>query len=379
MNRERNREIEQRDILDKEVYLLATKGEVVKRESKKMTTPTTTIPASKRISITIKNNITLILPTVEEVDEIKLEAILKNPAVLGFMEAFAAKQFCDENLRFFIGVEQWLEALHVKSETDQASEAMAIYNEFIAANSPTEICLSSKTRETVEEGLKKIPPVNTVFDAALEEVYGTLQRDLYLRFKASDDLKILKQLLAMKRTADDIVSHFHRIGVMPDSLWTNPNFKIADINFKEIPLETVLSDKYMVRVFTTFLTKSHAAENVMLVLSVKGFKKLFKEKDEITREIAWLIYVAFILQGSEYQVSTDKFERQKIAFQLGKPKIDMFDKVHDACYILQRAQYTTFKTSDDFKTLEKVLIDAKKLKDNGRESPSPRSSTCVAF
>ena len=70
-----------------------------------------------------------------------------------------------------------------KSETDQASEAMAIYNEFIAANSPTEICLSSKTRETVEEGLKKIPPVNTVFDAALEEVYGTLQRDLYLRFK----------------------------------------------------------------------------------------------------------------------------------------------------------------------------------------------------
>lgn len=221
--------------------------------------------------------------------------------------------------------------------------------------------------------------MNTVFDAALEEVYGTLQRDLYLRFKASDDLKILKQLLAMKRTADDIVSHFHRIGVMPDSLWTNPNFKIADINFKEIPLETVLSDKYMVRVFTTFLTKSHAAENVMLVLSVKGFKKLFKEKDEITREIAWLIYVAFILEGSEYQVSTDKFERQKIAFQLGKPKIDMFDKVHDACYILQRAQYTTFKTSDDFKTLEKVLIDAKKLKDNGRESPSPRSSTCVAF
>ena len=76
------------------------------------TTTTTTIPASKRISITIKNNITLILPTVEEVDEIKLEAILKNPAVLGFMEAFAAKQFCDENLRFFIGVEQWLEALH---------------------------------------------------------------------------------------------------------------------------------------------------------------------------------------------------------------------------------------------------------------------------
>ena len=57
----------------------------------------------------------------------------------------------------------------------------------------------------------------------------------------------------------------------------------------------------------------------------------------------------------------------------------MFDKVHDACYILQRAQYTTFKTSDDFKMLEKVLIDAKKLKDNGRESPSPRSSTCVAF
>ena len=85
----------------------------------------------KRISITIKTDVTLVLPGAKDMDDMSLEEILQNPAVLGFMESFAAKQFCDENLRFFKGVEQWFESLQVKSEKDQATDAMKIYNEFL--------------------------------------------------------------------------------------------------------------------------------------------------------------------------------------------------------------------------------------------------------
>ena len=37
----------------------------------------------------------------------------------------------------------------------------------------------------------------------------------------------------------------------------------------------------------------------MFVLSVNGFKKCLK-KDETTREVAWLIYAAFVSETSEY-------------------------------------------------------------------------------
>ena len=214
----------------------------------------------------------------------------------------------------------------------------------------------------------------------MEEVCETLERDVFLRFKASDDIKVLRELLGMKRSADDVLSHFHRIGVMPDTLFnTDPNFKVSNIDFDDVPLDLVLKDKYMVRVFTAYLAKLHAAENVMFVLSVNGFKKLFKKKDETTREVAWLIYVTFVSESSEYQVSTDRFERLKIALLLGNPSIDMFDKVSQDCYALQQSQYIDFKQSDDYKSLEKALNDGKKKIENGRASPSPRSSTCIAF
>ena len=230
----------------------------------------------------------------------------------------------------------------------------------------------------MESRLKEKPVQNVIFDDALEEVYETLERDVLSRFKESDDIKVLRELLGMKRSADDILSHFHRIGVMPDTLFnTDPDFKVSNINFDDVPLDILLKDKYMVRVFTAYLAKLHAAENLMFVLSVNGFKKMFKEKDETTREVAWLIYAAFVSETSEYQVSTDRFERQRIAFLLGNPRIDMFDKVSEDCYALQQSQYIDFKQSDDYKSLEKALNDGKKQIENGRASPSPRSSTCV--
>ena len=102
--------------------------------------------ASKnRISVVIRNSgaLSLTLPTRDEVDQMDLSQALSNPVVLGFMKAFAAKQYCDENLKFFINVEQWLDGFSVKNESDRAAGAMEIYNGFICKDSPNEICLSS--------------------------------------------------------------------------------------------------------------------------------------------------------------------------------------------------------------------------------------------
>ena len=87
----------------------------------------------------------------------------------------------------------------------------------------------------MESRLKEKPVQNVIFDDALEEVYETLERDVLSRFKESDDIKVLRELLGMKRSADDILSHFHRIGVMPDTLFnTDPDFKVSNINFDDV-------------------------------------------------------------------------------------------------------------------------------------------------
>ena len=327
------------------------------------------------------------LPDASSLDSILLDDILSNPALVGFLECFAAKQFCDENIRFFHRVGWWINQYETKSEEDICTEANAIFEIFVDTGSMTEISLSSEARQSVLVALETMPPLIDSFNVALKESYSTIDMDLFPRFKASADFASLKRLLSIKRTADDIFSHFHKIGILPDTLFNREGFSLQQIDFKNVTLDEVLEDKYMTRVFTAFLAKKHAAENTMCYQSIQGFKRNYAttnkngpiaqfstpQKIEQTRETAWLIYVAFIMNGAEYEVSTSMGCRKSIAFHVGNPACNMFAEVEQRCYEQQVTLFSEFRLSDEYNSLEHVMVEAKK----GLGKPSPRSTVCT--
>ena len=111
-------------------------------------------------------------------EEKNLDDFLASPALVGFLEHFAAKCFCDENLRFFHSVGWWINKYDSQSLAETTSEAKAIFDEFIATNSPTEISVSSKARDGVVKALAETTIVETAFEPAIREAYQTLHRKI---------------------------------------------------------------------------------------------------------------------------------------------------------------------------------------------------------
>ena len=338
-----------------------------------MATPATT-PNNRRMSLI--HEMTLDFDD-DGLDKKVLDDFLANPALVGFLEHFAAKCFCDENLRFFHSVGWWINKYESQSEADIILDAKAIYEEFLATNSPTEISLSSGAREGVMEALECSPPTQAAFELAIKEAHQTLKSDLFLRFKQSEDYVLLRRLMSVKRSADDIFSKFSSMGILPDTLFNQPGFKLKQIDFPNVTLDQILSDKYMTRVFTKYLGKLHAAENTMCYQAIQGFKKHFDEKSNKSKEIAWLIYVAFIMEGSEYEVSTTIENRKEIAFQLGKPSIKMFGDIEKSCNEMQKAKFAAFAATEEYQSLKNIMVNAKK--NQGKDTPTntPRSAACV--
>ena len=71
------------------------------------------------------------LPGASTLDNILLDDILSNPALVGFLECFAAKQFCAENIRFFHRVGWWINQYETKSDEDICTQAKAIFETFV--------------------------------------------------------------------------------------------------------------------------------------------------------------------------------------------------------------------------------------------------------
>jgi len=96
-------------------------------------------------------------------------------------KAFLQREFCEENLEFWLAIEDY----HKASQSKLSNKAQKIYNEFILPQSPKEINLDAITRDSLITKMLQ-PPCHTTFDQAQKRTQGVLEADAYQRFLKSD-------------------------------------------------------------------------------------------------------------------------------------------------------------------------------------------------
>ncbi|XP_071790306.1 regulator of G-protein signaling 7-like isoform X4 [Asterias amurensis] len=111
--------------------------------------------------------------------------LLKDPLGRDQFARFLAKEFSQENLRFWIACQE-LKATAISKVPAKAQE---IYNEFLSESSHSPINVDSKVREVTRKNMKGAG--RYTFDSAQDHIYTLMRSDSYPRFLKSDQYKEL--------------------------------------------------------------------------------------------------------------------------------------------------------------------------------------------
>ncbi|XP_037081303.1 regulator of G-protein signaling 8-like [Pollicipes pollicipes] len=99
---------------------------------------------------------------------------------VALFKGFLSQEFADENLEFWLAVEDFKKTRHCKLP----ARAQQIYNEFLAAQAPKEINIDSSTRAVI--GKRLSDPDVQMFDAAQRRVQHLMESDIFPRFLQSE-------------------------------------------------------------------------------------------------------------------------------------------------------------------------------------------------
>ncbi|XP_033635583.1 regulator of G-protein signaling 7-like isoform X3 [Asterias rubens] len=122
--------------------------------------------------------------------------LLKDPLGRDQFARFLAKEFSQENLRFWIACQE-LKATAISKVPAKAQE---IYNEFLSESSHSPINVDSKVREVTRKNMKGAG--RYTFDSAQDHIYTLMRSDSYPRFLKSDQYK---ELLNPKKKTKSLI------------------------------------------------------------------------------------------------------------------------------------------------------------------------------
>ncbi|XP_011672363.1 regulator of G-protein signaling 7 isoform X4 [Strongylocentrotus purpuratus] len=111
--------------------------------------------------------------------------LLKDSLGRDQLSKFLAKEFSDENLRFWIACQD----LKKMTFSQVPAKVQQIYSEFLSDSSHSPINVDSKILDTTRKNMKN--PNRYTFDAAQEHIYTLMRSDSYPRFLRSEQYKEL--------------------------------------------------------------------------------------------------------------------------------------------------------------------------------------------
>ncbi|ORX99094.1 regulator of G protein signaling superfamily [Basidiobolus meristosporus CBS 931.73] len=113
------------------------------------------------------------------------DILLNNPALLEQFKMFAAREFSVENIMFYESCLRFRQSAW-QSEAAITSEAVNIFDKFIAYESPLTINLTGRTRQAIEDTLGDNVCHVHMFDEAIEEIKDLMFRNTFPRFLQSN-------------------------------------------------------------------------------------------------------------------------------------------------------------------------------------------------
>ncbi|KAJ5079403.1 regulator of g protein signaling [Anaeramoeba ignava] len=123
-----------------------------------------------------------------------IEFIFRNKYGRKFLGNFLKKEFCFENLDFFIEVENYKK---IEDPIEMHKKAQEIYNKFVKENSESEINIEYGIRNQIKNQLPNAD--STIFDQAKQIVIRLIKTNSLSRFLESEDFEKLIQRLQPKQ------------------------------------------------------------------------------------------------------------------------------------------------------------------------------------
>ncbi|KAG1687010.1 hypothetical protein DVH05_005750 [Phytophthora capsici] len=294
--------------------------------------------------------------------DIVIDDIISNPVSCGYLLDFCQKQYCAENLNFFMAVDKFKDECGLLDfrdpESVQSCKEMAdqIWADFLSLNSPNEVSLPSDDREQTQERMKRPGEFRAkLFDVAMQDAIKTLQKDTLMRFlKAPQYTEMATKVSAVhemivKKVFDSDSSY----QVDLPTVTTLTDEKIAKGNFS---LDDILGDKILFREMLDYLEKKFKAENLKCARQIRRFEEMaLQMKADDLKDFAWNLYLYFIAPGSPFEVSCTNLDRKSVQLRLGCPIKTMFEPIKENTMLVLKQDHKSFLQQLQPKTLKDRL------------------------
>jgi hypothetical protein len=139
-----------------------------------------------------------------------LARVLDNEIGYEYFHKFAKRQYSNENLEFWKEASLFRE-IHPNSLDKLTAKANSIYKTFIREDAKQEINVSGHIRAAITE-LSLEFPENTMFQAAKDEIFAVMMKDLFPRFLQSQEFTLFVRGDSMCRCYYFVLYlHWHRL------------------------------------------------------------------------------------------------------------------------------------------------------------------------
>ncbi|KAL0590293.1 hypothetical protein ABG067_001540 [Albugo candida] len=315
------------------------------------------------MSRTGKNEIESLLRVLDEKGrDLSIDDIVQNPISCGYLLDFCQKQYCAENLNFFMAVDKFKDQCAILDFRDPEAAvtcknlAETIWAEFLSTNSPSEVSLPSEDRLITMERLK-FPGVyrQNLFEVAVKDAVKTLQKDTLGRFLKSPQFKDMESVFraALEKMSTDTLED----AAFDNDLPTKIVLTEERINSSsEYSLDEILNDKILFQEMLEYLENKFKAENLKCTHHILRFEHLADRKigDDL-KAYAWNIYLYFLAPGSPFEVSCTALDRKFAQLRLGCPERSMFQPIKDSTLAVLKQDVKPFCSQLGQKVLKEKL------------------------
>ncbi len=253
--------------------------------------------------------------------------LMEHPVGRQLFKEYLLVEHSDENMQFWEAVEVYK---NVKNPAELPDIANDIYEQFVSANSTTEVNLDTRCKAALKEQLKTAITID-LFEEAQQQCLKLMERDSYGRFTRS----LLYRKFLQQQISLEVVRSW---GEKFDLLMQHTAGR---------------------QLFAEFLQNEKADENLCFWEAVQLYKKLPDRSQQLTNE-ARRIYDDFVSSESKTEISIDSKIRNQINKEIDQPNTKIFQDAENHIYhLMARDPYHRFVRSNLYK---KTLEDAAKMK-----------------
>lgn len=244
-----------------------------------------------------------------------------------------------------------------------------IWTTFLSEKALTQICVPSIVLWNTMRRMRRADVYGReVFHEALQEPIRTIVRDIFPRFRNSEQMAMLRK--RMHELESLPMSSELSLSPLPDTILSK--YTLAELEMGvQFTLEDMLQDKTCFKEFFRYLQSCILSENLRFIRALQIYKEHISSSDVTMRrkgmEWAWSVYKFFLAPYSAFEISISHQARREIMRQLADPKITTFDAIERTTMELLRVHYNTFRTKRDYANLGQVILKAHDLDKHAKE------------